>query len=84
MNNMKCLEMVRDRGFEPLTPSVSRKCSSPELTAQPADRNALARDALLCAISHSQGKCAVTTARWQAKITGKTEFGILWARLGCG
>ncbi len=25
--------MVRDRGFEPLTPSVSRKCSTPELTA---------------------------------------------------
>jgi hypothetical protein len=28
-------EMVRDRGFEPLTPSVSRKCSTTELTAQP-------------------------------------------------
>src|SRR5436309_2679962 len=27
--------MVRDRGFEPLTPSVSRKCSTTELTAQP-------------------------------------------------
>ena len=27
-------EMVRDRGIEPLTPSVSRKCSSTELTAQ--------------------------------------------------
>jgi hypothetical protein len=27
-------EMVRDRGFEPLTPSVSRKCSTTELTAQ--------------------------------------------------
>ena len=26
--------MVRDRGFEPLTPSVSRKCSTTELTAQ--------------------------------------------------
>jgi hypothetical protein len=26
-------EMVRDRGFEPLTPSVSRKCSATELTA---------------------------------------------------
>src|SRR5260221_599628 len=26
-------EMVRDRGFEPLTPSVSRKCSTTELTA---------------------------------------------------
>ncbi len=26
-------ELVRDRGFEPLTPSVSRKCSTPELTA---------------------------------------------------
>ena len=25
--------MVRDRGFEPLTPSVSRKCSTTELTA---------------------------------------------------
>ena len=25
--------MVRDRGIEPLTPSVSRKCSTPELTA---------------------------------------------------
>lgn len=29
--------MVRDRGFEPLTPSVSRKCSTTELTAQPID-----------------------------------------------
>src|SRR5262245_52737964 len=29
------MEMVRDRGFEPLTPSVSRKCSTTELTAQP-------------------------------------------------
>src|SRR5262249_2070787 len=29
--------MVRDRGFEPLTPSVSRKCSTTELTAPPAD-----------------------------------------------
>ena len=28
-------KMVRDRGFEPLTPSVSRKCSTTELTAQP-------------------------------------------------
>src|SRR5204862_5494056 len=28
-------EMVRDRGFEPLTPSVSRKCSTTELTAPP-------------------------------------------------
>lgn len=28
--------MVRDRGFEPLTPSVSRKCSTTELTAHPA------------------------------------------------
>jgi hypothetical protein len=28
-------QMVRDRGFEPLTPSVSRKCSTTELTAQP-------------------------------------------------
>src|SRR5437867_888002 len=27
--------MVRDRGFEPLTPSVSRKCSTTELTAPP-------------------------------------------------
>ena len=27
--------MVRDRGFEPLTPSVSRKCSTTELTARP-------------------------------------------------
>jgi hypothetical protein len=27
--------MVRDRGFEPLTPSVSRKCSATELTAHP-------------------------------------------------
>ena len=26
-------KMVRDRGFEPLTPSVSRKCSTTELTA---------------------------------------------------
>src|SRR5689334_22613982 len=26
--------VVRDRGFEPLTPSVSRKCSTTELTAQ--------------------------------------------------
>ena len=25
--------MVRDTGFEPVTPSVSRKCSTPELTA---------------------------------------------------
>ena len=33
--------MVRDRGFEPLTPSVSRKCSTPELTAQPAAYQAL-------------------------------------------
>ena len=36
--------MVRDRGFEPLTPSVSRKCSTTELTAQserPFTRNAL-------------------------------------------
>jgi hypothetical protein len=30
------VRMVRDRGFEPLTPSVSRKCSTTELTAQPA------------------------------------------------
>src|SRR6266487_1972070 len=29
------LGMVRDRGFEPLTPSVSRKCSTTELTALP-------------------------------------------------
>jgi hypothetical protein len=29
--------MVRDRGFEPLTPSVSRKCSTTELTAPPMD-----------------------------------------------
>jgi hypothetical protein len=28
--------MVRDRGFEPLTPSVSRKCSTTELTAHPS------------------------------------------------
>src|SRR6185369_6664199 len=27
--------MVRDTGFEPVTPSVSRKCSTTELTAQP-------------------------------------------------
>src|SRR3974390_702619 len=27
--------MVRDAGFEPATPSVSRKCSTPELTARP-------------------------------------------------
>jgi hypothetical protein len=26
--------MVRDTGFEPVTPSVSRKCSTTELTAQ--------------------------------------------------
>ena len=26
--------MVRDAGFEPATPSVSRKCSTTELTAQ--------------------------------------------------
>ena len=31
--------MVRDRGFEPLTPSVSRKCSTTELTAQNGGRN---------------------------------------------
>src|SRR5438132_141475 len=33
--------MVRDRGFEPLTPSVSRKCSTTELTARskPKDRS---------------------------------------------
>ncbi len=29
--------MVRDRGFEPLTPSVSRRCSTTELTARQAD-----------------------------------------------
>jgi hypothetical protein len=33
--------MVRDRGFEPLTPSVSRKCSTTELTAQPVYTQAL-------------------------------------------
>src|SRR5260370_26632931 len=27
--------MVRDTGFEPVTPSVSRKCSTTELTALP-------------------------------------------------
>ncbi len=32
-------KMVRDRGFEPLTPSVSRKCSTPELTAQPSRKD---------------------------------------------
>ena len=30
----KILGMVRDTGFEPVTPSVSRKCSTTELTAQ--------------------------------------------------
>ena len=29
--------MVRDTGFEPVTPSVSRKCSTTELTAHPTD-----------------------------------------------
>ena len=28
-------KMVRDTGFEPVTPSVSRKCSTTELTAPP-------------------------------------------------
>lgn len=36
------LRMVRDRGFEPLTPSVSRRCSTTELTAlQAGDENAV-------------------------------------------
>lgn len=36
--------MVRDRGFEPLTPSVSRRCSTTELTARQADeKDAVAR-----------------------------------------
>ncbi len=30
----RVFKMVRDRGFEPLTPSVSRKCSTTELTAR--------------------------------------------------
>jgi hypothetical protein len=34
-------EMVRDRGFEPLTPSVSRKCSTTELTALPLPKDCL-------------------------------------------
>src|SRR6266567_4821157 len=33
--------MVRDRGFEPLTPSVSRKCSTTELTAPPMPKDRL-------------------------------------------
>ena len=36
------LEMVRDTGFEPVTPSVSRKCSTTELTA-PNREDGLAR-----------------------------------------
>src|SRR5207237_731678 len=32
-DNARERKMVRDRGFEPLTPSVSRKCSTTELTA---------------------------------------------------
>src|SRR5436189_110638 len=32
-------EMVRDTGFEPVTPSVSRKCSTTELTAQPEPKD---------------------------------------------
>ena len=32
--------MVRDTGFEPVTPSVSRKCSTTELTAQPTELKA--------------------------------------------
>ncbi len=35
--------MVRDRGFEPLTPSVSRKCSTTELTAQAAKAGGYSR-----------------------------------------
>ena len=31
---LRLRKMVRDRGFEPLTPSVSRKCSPPELSAR--------------------------------------------------
>lgn len=31
--------MVRDRGLEPLTPSVSRKCSTTELTARPMSKD---------------------------------------------
>jgi hypothetical protein len=37
--------MVRDRGFEPLTPSVSRKCSTTELTAQPGNNLTIRRPA---------------------------------------
>src|SRR5260370_5613079 len=33
--------MVRDRGFEPLTPSGSRKCSTTELTAPPMPEDRL-------------------------------------------
>ena len=31
--------MVRDTGFEPVTPSVSRKCSTTELTALPESKD---------------------------------------------
>ena len=35
LNVLRLVGMVRDRGLEPLTPSVSRKCSTTELTARP-------------------------------------------------
>ncbi len=33
MDRATCEEMVRDTGFEPVTPSVSGRCSTTELTA---------------------------------------------------
>ncbi len=42
--------MVRDTGFEPVTPSVSRKCSTTELTAQPETTGAGLHGARVTAI----------------------------------
>ena len=51
-------KMVRDRGFEPLTPSVSRKCSTTELTAHER-LNKLAERSVRCKfVSHAPRKQA--------------------------
>ena len=55
--------VVGDRGFEPLTPSVSRKCSTPELIARFRRCHGIRRARALCLRTCSGG--GVTRWRWR-------------------
>src|SRR5213593_4444814 len=61
--------MVRDRGLEPLTPSVSRKCSTTELTAQAAKAGAYSRKTVRL------GKCRFLKVRFRARLGTATVVG---------